>query len=368
VKRIILLVTTVALACGLTLGIAGGAMASTSQSGEGRGLFGTVESVAIDEDGAGSVTLSSVKSANASDNGTTLEVKVTAATVYHIPTVTLAPRWQTWPELTDDSRDLVKEANRVAVLLADPASNHIAQRVMVVPAKGICRYRHQLGMVTGIDGTTATVTLRNGQEVSMTMAEGMELGAGQVVVVVTEKSTGEVQLRAVSAYRWEHMVQRFEGYMNGSLNQAGFDNATAMLQKAHERHIAELDALRQRLEERNRIQAAERVGLAVDYSEARFAEALQLRDQIRARVQQVGWDEWMAQWGETRGTIVSVNTQTRAMTLSTENGTPNLRVATAARITKSGYVYGLRGLGAGDVGEKVVYSVDTLKAWYVEVQ
>lgn len=367
-KRIILLVTTLALACGLVLGSAGGAMASTPSSGEGRGLFGTVESVDIDDSGAGSITLSSVKSANAADNGTTLEVEVTAATVYHIPTVTLAPRWQTWAGLTEDSRDLVREANRLAVLLTDPAGNHVAQKVMLVPARGICRYRHQLGMVTGIDGTTATVTLRNGQEVTMTMAEGLELEAGQVVVVVTERSTGEVQLRAVSAYRWEHMVQRFEGYLNGSLNQEGFDNATAMLQKAHEKHIAELEALKLRLEERHRIQAAERVGLAMDYSEARFAEAMQLRDRIRERVQQDGWDEWLAQWGEAGGTIASVNVQTRAMLLNTDNGTLNLEVVGAARITRGGYVYGLRRLSAGDVVTKVIYNVDTGNTWYVEVQ
>ncbi len=251
-KRIILLVTTLALACGLVLGTAGGAMASTAQSGEGRGLFGTVESANIDDSGTGSVTLGSLKSASAADNGTTVVVTVTAATLYHIPTVTLAPRWQTWAELADDSRDLVEEANRLAVLLTDPASNHIAQRVMVVPAKGICRYQHRLGMVTGIEGDTATVTLRNGQEVSMTMAEGMDLQVGLVVVVATEKSTGEVQLRAVSAYRWEHMVQRFEGYMNGSLNQESFDNATRMLQQAHQRHIDTLQALQARLEERQR--------------------------------------------------------------------------------------------------------------------
>ncbi len=76
----------------------------------------------------------------------------------------------------------------------------------------------------------------------------------------------------------------------------------------------------------------------------------------------------MAQWGEASGTIASVNVQTRAMVVNTDNGTLNLEVAGTARITKSGYVYGLRGLTAGDVVTKVVYNVDTNKAWYVEVE
>ena len=63
----------------------------------------------------------------------------------------------------------------------------------------------------------------------------------------------------------------------------------------------------------------------------------------------------MAQWGEANGTIASINTQTRTMALNTDNGTLTLEVAVGARITKNGDVYGLRGLNAGDVVEKVVY-------------
>ena len=62
-KRIILVITTLALACGLMLGSIGSVMASTTQSGEGRGLFGTVESVDISDNatGTGVITLSNVK-------------------------------------------------------------------------------------------------------------------------------------------------------------------------------------------------------------------------------------------------------------------------------------------------------------------
>jgi hypothetical protein len=363
-KRIILVVTALALACGLMLGTMGTAMASTTQSGEGRGLFGTVTGVDISDDGTGVITLSNVKP----ENATTVEIVVTGTTVYHIPTVTIVPKWQTWAQLTAESRGLVEDANRVAILLTDPASDRIAQKVMVVPAKGLCRYRHQLGVVAKVEGDTATIVKRNGEEIIVTLAEGVELEAGQVVVLVTDKTTGEIQFRAVHAYRWERMVERFEGYLSGALSQEDFDEATVLMQQAHEKHMDRLEALQDRLEARHRVGAAEMVGKAMQCAEARYAEAMQLRDQIRERVEEVGWEEWMAQWGEASGTIASINTQTRTMTLTTDNGPLTLEVAVGARITKHGCVYALRGLNAGDVVEQVVYHKDTNKAWYIEVQ
>ncbi len=367
-KKIVLVLTTLALACGLMLGTMGTAMASTTQSGEGRGLFGTVESVDISADGTGTITLGNVKQPGATENATTMEIAVTGTTVYHIPTVTILPKWQTWVGLTDDSQELVENANRVAILLKYPASDRIAQRVMIVPAKGLYRYRHQLGTVARVEGDTATIVKRNGEEVTVALGEGVELEAGQVVIVVTDKTSGEVQFRAVHAYRWEHMVQRFEGYLNGSLNQASFDNATAMLQRAHQKHVDTLEALKNRLEERNRVQAAEMVDKAMQYAEARYAETIQLRDQIQERVREMGgWEEWRAQWGEANGTIASVNTQTRTMTLNTDGGPLTLQVAAGATITKNGNLYAFRGLQTGDVVEEVIYHNDTGKAWYIRL-
>jgi hypothetical protein len=370
-KRIILVITTLALACGLMLGSIGSVMASTTQSGEGRGLFGTVEGVDISDNGTGVITLSNVKPQSATEDATTVEVAVTSSTLYHIPTVTIVPKWQTWAGLTDNSQVLVENANRVAILLTDPASDRIAQKVMIIPAKGLHRYHHQLGVVARVEGDTATIANRNGEEIAMALGEGVELEAGQVVVLVTDKTTGEVQLRAVHAYRWEHMVQRFEGYLNGALNQADFDKATALMEQAHERHMDNLEALQNRLEERNRVQAAEAVGNAMQYAEARYAEALQLREQIRERIRQAGgWEEWRSQWGQASGTIASVNTQTRTMTMNTESGPLTLQVAVGATITKQGNVYAFKGLKAGDGVGEVLYHADgnTNKAWYIELQ
>lgn len=367
-KRIMLIITTLALACGLMLGTTGSAIASTTQAGEGRGLFGTVDSVDINEDGTGVITLSDVKPLSATENATEVEIAVTDNTVYHIPAVTLIPKWQTWQELTAESQGLVEKDSRVAILLTDPAADRIAQKVMVVPAKGQFCYRHQLGVVAKVEGDTASITKRNGEEVTVALGEGVELGVGQVVVLVTNKASGDVQLRAVHAYRWEQMAQRFEGYLNGSLNQADFDKATALMERAHERHVGMLEALQTRLEEHNRVQAAEAVGKAIDYAEARYVEMLQLREQIKERVNQTSWEEWRSQWGEASGTITSINTQTRTMNMNTDSGQLTLQVAVRARIQKHGYVFTLNGLASGDIVEKVIYNIDTNKAWYIEVQ
>ncbi len=368
-KKIILVITTLALACGLMLGTMGMAMASTTQNGEGRGLFGTVEAVDISDNGTGVITLSNVKPLSATEDATTVEIAVTEATLYHIPTVTIAPKWQTWQQITAETRGLVEDANRVAMLLTDPASDRVAQKVMIVPAKGLYRCRHQLGVVAKVEGDTATITKRNGEQVTVTLGEGVQLEAGQVVILVTEKGAGEVQVRAVHAYRWEHMVQRFEGYLNGALDQDDFDKATQLMEQAHERHMDNLEALQNRLEERNRVQAAEMVGKAMEYAEARYAEAIQVRAQIQQRVQEAGgWGEWRAQWGQANGTIASINTQTRTMTLNTEGGPLTLEVAAGATITKNGNVYAFKGLKAGDVVGQVLYRTETNKAWFIELQ
>ncbi|MBN2099846.1 MAG: hypothetical protein JW753_09665 [Dehalococcoidia bacterium] len=382
-KRIILVITTLALACGLMLGTMGTATASTTQAGEGRGLFGTVEAVDISDNGTGVITLSNVKPLSATEDAATVEIAVTEATLYHIPTVTIAPKWQTWQQLTAESRGLVEDANRVAILLTDPASDRVAQKIMIVPAKGLHRYQHQLGVVTLswdatemmvgshlVVGPAFVLTKRNGDEVIVTLGDGAELPeAGQVVILVTEKGTGEVQFRAVHAYRWEHMVQRFEGYLNGALDQDDFDKATQLMEQAHERHMDNLEALQNRLEERNRVQAAEMVGKAKEYAEARYAEAVHVRAQIQQRVQEAGgWEEWRAQWGQANGTIASINTQTRTMTLNTEGGPLTLEVAAGATITKNGNVYAFKGLKAGDVVGQVLYRTETNKAWFIELQ
>jgi hypothetical protein len=364
-KRIMLVITTLALACGLMLGTMGAAMASTTQSSEGRGLFGTVTGVDIGDDGTGVITLSNVKP----ENNPTAEVAVTGSTLYHIPTVTIVPKWQTWEQLTTESQGLVEDANRLAILLTEPASDGIAQKVMIVPAKGLCRYSHQLGVVAKVEGDTATIVKRNGEEIVVSLGEDVELEAGQFVVLVTDKTTGEVQSRAVHAYRWEHMVQRFEGYLNGALDQEDFDKATALMEQAHQKHMENLEALQDRLEERNRVQAAEAVGKAMEYAEARYAEMEQLRDQIQERIREMGgWEEWRAHWGEANGTIASISTQTRTMTLNTESGPLTLEVAAGATITKNGNLYAFKGLKAGDVVEQVLYRSESNKAWYVKLQ
>ncbi|MDM7999852.1 MAG: hypothetical protein QUS33_07610 [Dehalococcoidia bacterium] len=368
-KKTIIAIATLVLACGLMLGTMGMAMASTPQAGEGRGLFGTVEGVNISDNGTGVITLSNVKPLSSTENATTVEIAVTGATLYHIPTVTIVPKWQTWEQLTAESRGLVEKANRVAILLTAPASDRIAQKVMIVPAKGLYRYRHQLGVVSSVEGDTATITKRNGEQVTVTLGEGVQLEAGQVVILITEKGTGEVQFRAVHAYRWEHMVQRFEGYLNGALDQDDFEKATRVMEQAHERHMDNLEALQNRLQERNRVRAAEMVGKAMEYAEARYAEAVQLRERIQQQVQDAGgWEQFRAQWGQASGTIASINTQTRTMTLNTESGPLTLEVAAGATITKNGNLYAFRGLKAGDVVGHVLYRTETNRAWYIELE
>ena len=374
-KKILLLATTLALACGLTLGSMSSVLAVANSGG--RGLFGTVDNVTISDDGTGTITLTNVKPAAAADNAATIEINVTDNTTYHIPSVTFVPtqRWQTWQQLTPESRKLVQEAKRVAVLLAQPVADRVAVKVMVVPVGGVAyRYRHQLGVVVTVAGDNATIAKRNGEQITVTIGEGVELEEGQFVVIITDKATGEADVRAVEAYRAERLVERFEGYMEGSLNQEDFDAVTARMQAAYEKHVAVLEETKTRLGEHNRTQAAAMVQKAIDYAEARYAEAMQLREQISQRVEACGgWEQWGEQWKEINGTIASVDSAAKTVTINTVNGTGDMVPVTLkslgrARIVKDGKLFAFRSLSSGDTVEKAVYHVGaTNDAIYIEI-
>jgi hypothetical protein len=363
-KKMLLMATTLALACGVILGGLGSALAEETQSQYCRGLFGTVDNVTIDNDGNGTIVLSNVKPT--SDNAATVEIKVNENTTYHIPTVTVLATggaWQTWKQLALESRTLVVEqADRLALLLTEPAGDLTAQKVMVIPAKNLYRhrYQHRLGVVVGVDGDTATVAKRNGEQFTITLAEGAEVSEGQFVILVTDRLSGETQLRAVHAYRFQSLMERFEGYLEGSLTEEDFDAITEKLQAAHEKHIALLEQLQTRLEEQNRVRAAEFVGQAIQYCEARYAEAIQLRDQIRERIENAGgWEEWAAQWAVVSGNITDIDLTKRLITVDTEDGSVTLHVPLRASIVKDDYPFAFRSLEVGDVIAEAIYHKGT---------
>jgi hypothetical protein len=374
-KKILLLATTLALACGLVVGGAGSALAvedgqnqgvsdNQSQNEYHRGLFGTVDNITIAEDGTGTISLINVKPVSNSEDGAA-EIAVTENTTYHIPTVTTyltGGAWQTWDELTDNSTELVLDANRVAILLTEPATDQIAQKVMIVPEKNLYRYRyqHRVGVVVEVDGNTATVAQKNGEQFTVQLGEGVEVEAGQFVIMVTERASGETQLKAVHCYRLQNMVERLKGHIEGSLNQQDYNRAKERLQASYERHIAVMEQIQTKLQDQNRTQAAEAVGEAIQRCEARYDEALQFMENLRERVRDAGgWEEWASQWSTISGTITSVdpNPDHRTVVIDTGEETVTLQVPFRAGIVEDGKLFALSSLEVGDEVATAVYHV-----------
>lgn len=371
-KKLLLLATTLALACGLILGGLGSAMAEETQNQLSRGLFGTVDNVSIDGDGNGTIVLSNVKPA--SGNVSELEITVTENTLFHIPTVTMPVTggfWQDWGQLQSESQALIQEASRLAILLTDPAEDLTAQKVMVVPVKNLYRhrYQHRLGVVVDVEGNTATVAKKNGEQLMINLAEGVEVSEGQFVVLVTDRLSGETQLRAVHAYRVQSLMERFEGYLEGSLTEEDFNAITERIQAAHEHHIALLEQLKTEMEEQNRERAVNRIEQAIQYGEARYAELLQLRDQIQQRIQEAGgWDEWIEHWGIASGNITDIDLMKRLITVETEDGNVVLHVPLRARIVQDDYPFAFRSLEEGDVVAKAIYHIGMVnEVIYIEI-
>jgi len=279
--------------------------------------------------------------------------------------------WQTWTALADESQSLVEEADRLAVLLTEPADDLTAQKIMVVPVKKLYRwrYQHRLGVVVDVEGGTATVAKRNGEQMKIALQEGVVVSEGQFVVLVTDRLSGESQLRAVHAYRFQTLMDRFEGYLEGRLTKDDFEGVTERIQAAYARHIAALEQLKTKLEEQNREQAAARVEQAIRYCEARYAEVIQLRDQIRQRIQDAGgWDAWQDQWGVISGNITNIDTSSRLITIETGEGPIVLHVPFRAGIVQDDYPFAFSSLEVGDVVVKAIYHKgDVNQVVYLEI-
>jgi hypothetical protein len=108
------------------------------------------------------------------------------------------------------------------------------------------------------------------------------------------------------------------------------------------------------------VRAAELVGQAIQYCEARYAEAIQLRDQIRERIENAGgWEEWAAQWAVVSGNITDIDLTKRLITVDTEDGSVTLHVPLRASIVKDDYPFAFRSLEVGDVIAEAIYHKGT---------
>ena len=291
-QRILLVVATLVLACGLMLGTMGVALAD--ESAECRGLFATVDGVTIDENGFGTIDLVNVKCVEGVD---TLTLITDNDTLYHIPT--LAP-WQSWADLSADlaaSDDFdrtqpVVAGDRIAVSLVEPftsSEDAVASKVMVIiPGKKM--YRHQLGVVAKVEGDTATIIDKDGEQVMVTLRNGLDVEPGQFVVMVTNRFSNEVHFRAVQAHQVGQLMERFQRYMNQASNQDDLDEANGLLEQAHERHMNVLEGMQNRLQDQNQEQLEEAVGQAIENEQSCYQECVQLREQIQNQVRESGWD------------------------------------------------------------------------------
>ncbi len=289
-QRIALAGSGLALACGLTLGTMGTAMAS--EPAECRGVFATVADVTVDQNGVGTIGLVDVKGGEHVD---TLTLIADNGTMYHIPT--LSP-WQSWSDLSADLASSdgfdrtqpVVAGDRIAVSLDEPlrpGEEAVASRVMtVIPQRHA--HRHMLGVVARVEGDTATIVDRNGEEVAMTLRTGLEVEPGKYVIMVANCEGNEVQLRAVEAHRVGDMIERLKGFMNQASNQGDLDRASGLLEQAHERHMNVLQGIQSKLQDRNREQLAASVGQAIENEQSCYQEAVQLRDRMQEQVRNSG--------------------------------------------------------------------------------
>lgn len=346
-RKFLLVITTLVLTCVLVLGSAG--IASGQETSESRGLFGKVEDISVDSDGNGTLVLA---------GGETVTLAV--ATTYHVPTfVTL---WQTWGELSDEAKVFVHGAGRVAVLLTEPATDLIAMKVMVISEYPV--RSHQVGVVVSIDGDTVTIVNKAGEEVTITLPEGVEVATGEYVTLVAKRFANEARLTAMAAHNIEQLTNRLRGYIEGAPGPKSFDRLSTLLEVAHERHMNVLEGIKARFKGYHQAEseAIEAIQQAIDKVQAHYESALQKRQEIGDRIS-AGWEEWKAQWSEIEGTVTGVDLDGSTITITpTAGDAVTLTVTASTQLVKDGRLAILSDLAPEDVVRKAAYLTETLEA------
>ena len=281
-RKILVVVAALALATTLLIGGVGSALAEDSP--ECRGLFGTVVSVDLDDQGVGTIYLENVKCVEGTDN---LTLTCDNSTTFHIPT--FRPPWQTWTGWADNEVDLneyLKADARIAVLLGEPLTDEtvepVAAKIMIVPQKATYQpqYRHQLCVLAGVDGNMARIVNRNGQEMTVEVPEGVQLVQGQLMIMLTNRFNNEVHYRLAAVNNVGDLFARFRNQLQTAESEQVASQIAAAAQQAHESQIGTLECLQTRLQEQNREQLATAISQAIEDAEGHYQQTIQLQDQI----------------------------------------------------------------------------------------
>ena len=353
-SKMLLVLTSLVLTCGLVLGTAGTALAA--QSTDGRGLFATVENVTIDADGNGLIAFQDAD-----------PVTVNTNTTYHIPT--FVPPWQTWVELADTTSDdsklgqvYVEGADRVGILLEEPVSERIAAKVMVIPDEPI--RRHRAGVVVSVNVEEGTVTIVNkaGHEITIDLPEGFQVAPGEYVTLVARRFrvANEVRLRAMAVQNMAQLATRLRTHMEAAQRQQDFERAGELLEQAYQRQRDVLEGIKTRLEAQQETQtrAMQAVDQAIDDLDERHQETLRLMEQIRERVR-TGWESWLAQWSVVQGNITAIDLEAQTVTVESADGDAvDLEVVNSTQIMKDGVLATISDLAVGDTVKKAYYNTE----------
>jgi hypothetical protein len=268
-RKVLLSVATIMMVSTMMLVNFGTVLASDSQASpdKGRALFGTVESVVVD-DGGNATALILVNPDN--------EVAVNADTLYRFPEGTDA--WQAWGEAVAEA---VAEGVRVAVLLDEEKT--VAERVMAL--QNTARFRHRVGVVTEAEGDCLRMVNREGAEVCVDCPQGIpeEVTPGQYMTMVTERKADENNGQCVAVHNMEQLITRLQKGLEDA-GQEQIEQAEALLEESCDKAIKALERIQNRVENHVCEQSGEQSG---DPVEAQVRDREQAMNCIHQALEQV---------------------------------------------------------------------------------
>ncbi|MDY6835634.1 MAG: hypothetical protein SVY53_12620 [Chloroflexota bacterium] len=269
--RILLAIGTLPLIALAMLVGTGTALAEDNESGLlSRGIFGSLESLDIDDEGTGSLELESGEI-----------VAVNEVTAYHLPTFILP--WQMWSELSEEAKSYLQPEARIAVLMDE--DKEAALKVMLIPRAHV--RAHHRGVITEVNGNAVTLMNREGNQYTYTFQKGLPYGIeqGELVTLVTSDVGTEQRRLAVAGCDSQLLSLQLRHRLESTENQELRERLLDTINEDYQKRLRILEQMRTRAQEivHGEEMAQQAIDQALQRAEVEHEECLRIMEQVRTR-------------------------------------------------------------------------------------
>jgi hypothetical protein len=229
---------------------------------------------------------------------------------------------------------------------------------MVIPSQPV--HTHLVGVVIEVNVDTIVMVDVNGNEATIKKGAALDVAAGQYVTIVA-KQIPEGFSRAIAACNFEQVMNRLQSHLYGVADEEALNRVRTQLQENYDQCKTVLEELSGKFPEGSEARA--QIEAATARVEEHHQATITRIDEIRTNFQ-----EWLAQWAFTCGTITAVDVSARTVTIApTEGEEVTLNITALTQIVKDGRFATIEDLAIDDVVWRAIYSTETMEAAVIKV-